>query len=46
VGSLIDQTHAAEVVAMVEVKNCGRSERSDVKTCKGEGKRAFTTDEH
>jgi hypothetical protein len=29
----------AEVVAMVEVKKCGRLERDAVKTCKEKGKR-------
>jgi hypothetical protein len=34
VGSLSIQTHAEELVAAAEVKNCGRSERARVKNCK------------
>jgi hypothetical protein len=41
VGSLIDQTHAAKVVAMVEVKKCGRLEREGVKNCKKREEEAY-----
>lgn len=35
VGSLPIQTRAGEVVALVDVKNCGESETDDVKKCRG-----------
>jgi hypothetical protein len=44
VGSLSVQTRAEEVVAMAGVKNCGLSERNEVKNCKWQGKN-LTADE-